>query len=139
MTDSKPRDQKEPGPFGKLLAKLTGGDRQSSVSLLNDEMKFLARQADWGRSPRDLICGDLSDLSDEVAAYIRRLSEVEAVVKFAELNGLTPAVLVIGLLARSIAVEDRRANRVWKAISDLMTASVPEDLAELELQNIASL
>ena len=74
-----------------------------------------------------------------MAAFITRLSEVEAVAKFAELNGLTSEVLVIGLLARSIASEDRRANRVWKAISDLITASVPEELADLELQIIASL
>jgi hypothetical protein len=139
LTDSKPRDQKGPGALGKLMAKLTGGDRQSIVSLLNDEMKSMARQIDWGHSPRDLIHGDLSELSGDVAAFIRRLSEVEAVAKFAELNGLTSEALVIGLLARSIASEDRRANRVWKAISDLMTASVPEELAELELQIIASL
>jgi hypothetical protein len=131
--------EKRPGALGKLWAKLTGSERQSIVSQLNDEMKSLARQIDWGHSPRDLIRGDLSELSSEVAAYIRRLSEVEAVAKFAELNGLTSEVLVIGLLARSIASEDRRANRVWKAISDLMTASVPEELAELELQIIASL
>lgn len=139
LTDSKPRDLKGPGALGKLLAKLTGGDRQSIVSLLNDEIKSLARQIDWGHSPRDLIRGDLSELSGDVAAFITRLSKVEAVAKFAELNGLTSEVLVIGLLARSIASEDRRANRVWKAISDLMTASVPEELAELELQIIASL
>lgn len=139
LTDSKARDQKGPGALGKLLSKLTGGDRQSIVSLLNDEIKSLARQIDWGHSPRDLIRGDLSELSGDVAAFITRLSKVEAVAKFAELNGLTSEVLVIGLLARSIASEDRRANRVWKAISDLITASVPEELAELELQIIASL
>lgn len=121
-----------------IWTKMTKSERQSIGSLLNDEMKSLARQIDWGHSPRDLILGDLSELSGDVAASIRRLAAVEAVAKFAELNGLTSEVLVIGLLARSIASEDRRANRVWKAISDLMTASVPEELAELELQIIAS-
>lgn len=122
-----------------IWTKMTKSERQSIGSLLNDEMKSLARQIDWGHSPRDLILGDLSELSGDVAASIRRLAAVEAVAKFAELNGLTSEVLVIGLLARSIASEDCRANRVWKAISDLMTASVPEEVAELELQIIASL
>ncbi len=125
--------------LGRLTDKLTGSERQSSVSQLTDEMKSVARQIDWGQSPRNLIGGDLSGLSGEVAAYISRLAEVEAVAKFAELNGLPSEVLVIGLLARTIASEDRRANRVWKAISDLMRTSVPEELVELELQIIASL
>lgn len=139
MDAFKSRSQMQLNLVSRLVSKLMGGDRQSIVSLLNDEIKSLARQIDWGHSPRDLIRGDLSELSGDVAAFITRLSKVEAVAKFAKLNGLTSEVLVIGLLARSIASEDRRANRVWKAISDLITASVPEELAELELQIIASL
>lgn len=139
MDAFKSRSQMQLNLVSRLVSKLMRGDRQSIVSLHNDEIKSIARQIDWGHSPRDLIRGDLSELSGDVAAFITKLTEVEAVAKFAELNGLTSEVLVIGLLARSVASEDRRANRVWKAISDLMTASVPEELAELELQIIASL
>ncbi len=133
------RRQGRISPISRLLSKLTGGNRQSFPSLFHANMKSLARQIDWGRAPNDLIRGNLTGLPDEVAACIRKLSELEAAAKFAELNGLTPQVLVIGSLARSIASEDRRANRVWKAISDLMKSSLPEELAKLELQMVASL
>ncbi len=132
-------NDKRPGTFGKLWSKLTGSERQSIVSQLTDDMKLLAHQIDWGHSPDDLVRGDLSELSLEVRAYIAKLAAIDAVIKFAELNGLSAEVTVLGLLARAIAPEDRRANRVWKAISALMRTSVLEELAELELQIIASL
>lgn len=132
-------NEKRPGTFGKLWSKLTGSERHSIVSQLTDEMKLLARQIDWGHSPDDLVRGDLSELPSDVRAHITKLAAIDAVLKFAELNGLSAEVAVLGLLARAIASEDRRANRVWKAISTLMRTSVPEELAELELQIIASL
>jgi hypothetical protein len=127
------------GRLGRLAGNLTGSDRQLSAWQLTEEMELVARQIDWGQFPSNLIYGDLSELSGEVAVYIRRLADIEAVAEFAELNGLPSEVVVIGLLARTIASEDRRANRVWKAISDLMQTSAPAELAELERQIIASL
>lgn len=132
-------NEKRPGSFGKLWSKLTGSERRTIVSLLTDDMKLLARQIDWGHSPDDLIRGDLSDLSSDVRAYIAKLAAIDAVIQFAELNGLSAELAVLGLLARAIASEDRRANRVWRAISARMMVSVPEEIAELELQIIAGL
>jgi len=139
VSNSMTADDRQPGKFGKIWSKLTGSERRSIVSQLTDDMKLLARQIDWGHSPDDLIRGDLSDLSNDVQAYISKLAGIDAVIQFAELNGVSAEVAVLGLLARSIASEDRRANRVWKAISALMMVSVPEEIAELELQIIAGL
>jgi hypothetical protein len=139
VSNSMTADDRQPGKFGKIWSKLTGSERRSIVSQLTDDMKLLARQIEWGHSPDDLIRGDLSDLSNDVQAYISKLAGIDAVIQFAELNGVSAEVAVLGLLARSIASEDRRANRVWKAISALMMVSVPEEIAELELKIIAGL
>ncbi len=123
----------QPGLLGKLLAKLTGNEKQSIVSGVNESLKLRARQIDWGHSPDDLMRGDLSNLRSDVIARISKLAGIDAVIKLADRNGLSAEAMVIGLLAHAIASEDLRASRVWKAISARMRASVPEELAELEL------
>mgnify|MGYP000408486509 CR=1 FL=1 len=136
VSNSMMANEKRLGTFGNLWAKLTGSKRRSAMSQLTDDMQLLARQIDWGHSPDDLIRGNLSGLSSDVRTGIAKLAAIGAVIKFAECNGLSAEVVVVGLLARAIASEDRRANRVWKAISALMGASVSEEIIRLENQII---
>lgn len=136
VSNSMMTTEKRLGTFRNLWSKLTGSKRRAAMSQLTDDMKLLARQIDWGHSPDDLIRGNLSGISSDVRTGIAKLAAIGAVIKFAEFKGLSAELVVIGLLARAIASEDRRANRVWKAISALMGASVSEEIIRLESQII---
>jgi len=131
--------KKPASALGRLWTKLMGSKRQSIASQPSEDIKLLARQIDWGYAPGALIRGDLSNLSSDVVGHISKLAAIGGVIKFARLNGLSTETLVIGLLARAIALEDRRANRVWQAISSQFKSSLHGEISKLEGIIITSL
>jgi hypothetical protein len=80
------------------------------------DLADLARQIDWTLAPKRLQAGDLSALSAEVAREIRDVAASRDAIEVAKTLGLTPIMLVIGLLARIAAAGSRSAARIARAI-----------------------
>ncbi len=128
QSQSRPRST-----FKNLMAKLKRSPRIPSAPVRDDAMIKLALQIDWGRFPQELIRGELDHLTSSARAAVTMLAERTEVQEFAEHTGLTAEIIILGLLARSIASEDRHANRVWKAIAGLLKTNSPDAFGDLEL------
>lgn len=75
-----------------------------------------AMPIDWGRAPASLLTGDLSGLDPAVANAIRDLAASDAARRIATDFGLDPVLLIIALLARMAAANDRSAQRIARTI-----------------------
>jgi hypothetical protein len=91
-------------------------ERRPAPAFRHTDLAELARQIDWTQAPKRLQAGDLSALPAEVAREIRDVASNRDAVEVAKTLGLTPIMLVIGLLARIAATDSRSAARVARAI-----------------------
>jgi hypothetical protein len=85
------------------------GSRPASRSL--DSMTV-----DWDVSPNRLLTGDLSALSPEDAALIEQAAALPEVVAFAQHMNISPAMLVVALVARAQSSASRSAARIAKTV-----------------------
>ena len=79
---------------------------------------LLARRIPWEDQFQDLIEGDISGLTDEVAEAVQRLADHQDMLATAKGVGRSPLPTVLGLLARLIKCEDLYAGKaeaeLWK-------------------------
>jgi hypothetical protein len=79
---------------------------------------LLARRIPWEVQFQDLIEGDISGLTDEVAEAVQRLADHPDMLATAKGVGRPPLATVLGLLARLIKCEDLYAGKaeaeLWK-------------------------
>lgn len=83
---------------------------------LSLDLSMAGMRIDWTASPNDLIAGDLSGVDEAVVRILESAARMPRVVDLATRLGLSPAALVVGLLARARARHDRSAARIARAI-----------------------
>lgn len=80
-------------------------------------MEALAKLIDWGREPSRLAAGDISNLRSEIQMKLKSLAARIDIVAVAQSFNLTPAALVLGLVARRGGLLGiRSAERVARSI-----------------------
>lgn len=80
------------------------------------DLSRVAARIDWDVAPNRLRAGDLSSLDREVARMIEQAAALPEVIALANRLGVTPAQLVLALLARTCAGANRSATRLARAI-----------------------
>lgn len=81
-----------------------------------DDLRLVRSGIDWASSPKKLIAGDLSSLDGGIVEAIERSAKAQEVVTLAHKLKVSPLILVIGLLAHSVATTNRSAARIADAI-----------------------
>ena len=94
------------------------------------DLATLAHDIDWQMRPQRLIAGDVSVLPPEVAAAVVAAAKTTALETAARRLGIVAAALVIGLMARALAGNDRLAGRIARAILKTADAKLLDELAQ---------
>lgn len=81
-----------------------------------DDLSRIARTTNWDFAPDRLQAGDLGGLSSSIQAAIRVAAAKPDVIAFARKLGLDPVVLVVALMARAVASQNRSARRIARAL-----------------------
>lgn len=120
------RKLKYPNRSRKLRSFLDGdlssGEPEETVSgeaqdpMTHDNLLALARTIDWSGSPSRLVAGDLSDLDPVTAGKLWELAGNPRITEEANRLSMDPILVVIGLLARALAPNDRTAARVERSL-----------------------
>jgi hypothetical protein len=124
--------------FGWLRRGWTGTDASAALGPTGaapgsgQTLADAARGIDWGSRPQDLVLGKLDTRAASLPSLVLRLIASEPVVEFARRHGVPAEVAALGLLARSIAGENRRADRVWRKIAAQVGPRAAQAFDDLE-------
>jgi hypothetical protein len=109
-----PRQEARQASLGRRVDALFGARRSAAPPIAS--LAALAARIDWDASPPRLQAGDLAGLDGPVADAIRRIAAEPFVVREARNAGCDPVVLVIALLAKTVARRSRTADRIARTL-----------------------
>jgi hypothetical protein len=107
--------------MSRRLANLLGN---RTLEHSGDDLSRIAKNTNWDFAPGRLQAGDLGGLAPAVQEAIRVAAAKPEVAALANRLGLDPIVLVIALMAQSVARDNRSARRIARV---LLPSSITEE------------
>lgn len=93
------------------------------------DLRRLVGRVDWDADPDALRHGDLTGLPPDVAAAVAVAAQLAAIVGLAQKLAIDPAIVVIGLMARTARGHSRSAGRLADAVLKRLSAKEIEAAA----------